>query len=385
MFDCIVLGTGGIGSAALHCATKKGWKVLGIDQFGPAHNLGSSHGQTRMIRTAYFEHPNYVPLVQRALKNWDEIQCMTPLPLLRRSGLLQIGYEDGAVVQGVLKSAADHSLELERLTAKQVRERYPLIKPNDEHVAIFEQEAGFLRVEKCIATLLKRAMVAGAQYASSTKVIRWEAEIDGTYTVITDKENYRTKRLIVTAGAWSQSLLESLGLPLRIVRKQQQWIQSDRVDGHVETGFPCFIVETSSRDWFYGIPAIDKLGMKIAEHTGGQPIDSPDGLDRELSEHEVERVKHFVDQHLDFGHYRVIYHDACMYTFSPDEHFIVDRHPEHEGVVFAAGMSGHGFKFAPVLGDQLVELLVSEGDSKMEFLKLSRFGDALSRGMNTNE
>lgn len=377
MFDCIVLGSGGIGSSALLVAAQKGWKVLGIDQFGPAHNMGSSHGQTRMIRTAYFEHPNYVPLVKQAFAHWDELQSELSLPLLRRTGLLQVGYEEGEVIQGVIKSAADHALPVERLTSKQVLEKYPLLKPNDDHVAIYEENAGFLRVEKCIATMLKLAKDAGAEYAPNTQVTHWQEESDGTYTVVTDKDKYRTRKLIVAAGAWSQDLLSSLSLPLRIVRKQQLWIQSDRVDGHVETGFPCFFFETEGRDWFYGVPAIDKLGMKLGEHTNGTVVDSPSELNRDLRDEDVEGFKAFIDQHLDFGRYRPIYHSVCMYTYSPDEHFIVDRHPEHEGVVFAAGMSGHGFKFAPVLARQLVDLLDGEGGQpEMEFLKLRRFDDA---------
>lgn len=376
MFDCIVLGTGGIGSAALFGAAEKGWKVLGIDQFGPAHNHGSSHGQTRMIRTAYFEHPNYVPIVQRAFQRWDQLQKLAGIPMIRKTGLLQIGYEDGVVIQGVLKSANDFGLPTEKLGPDQIKERFPLLKPNSEHLGIFEEEAGVLFVEKCVASMIKLAKAAGAEYLANSKVDGWSAADDGTYSVQVGKETYRTQRLIVTTGAWSGPMLDSLGVKLRLIRKQQQWFQSDRVDGHVETGFPCVFVETEERDWFYGMPAIDKLGMKIAEHTGGQELETADQLDTELNQDDVDRVQRFVDRHLDFGRSRVIYHSPCIYTMSPDEHFIVDRHPEHSGVVFAAGMSGHGFKFAPMIGEQLVALLEGDGDPNMEFLKLGRFGDA---------
>ena len=376
MFDCIVLGTGGIGSATLVSAARKGWKVLGIDQFGPAHNHGSSHGQTRMIRTAYFEHPNYVPIVQQAFQKWDELQKSAGIPLIRRTGLLQVGYEDGVVIQGVLKSAGDFGLTIEKLAPEKITERFPLLKPNADHLGVFEEDAGVLFVEKCVAALIRLAKASGAEYLANTKVLGWSAEDDGTYVVRTEQETFRTQRLVVTAGAWSASALDGLGLPLRLIRKQQQWFQSDRVDGHVETGFPCIFVETEERDWFYGMPAIDKLGMKIAEHTGGQDLDFADQLDTELNQGDVDRVQRFVDRHLDFGRSRVIYHSPCIYTMSPDEHFIVDRHPEHSGVAFAAGMSGHGFKFAPMIGEQLVALLEGEGDPNMEFLKLARLRNA---------
>lgn len=376
MFDCIVLGTGGIGSAALLSAAKKGWNVLGIDQFGPAHNRGSSHGQTRMIRTAYFEHPNYVPIVQRAFEKWDELQKSAGVQLIRRTGLLQVGYEDGVVIPGVLKSANDFGLPIERLSPQQIQERFPLIKPNDDHLGIFEEQAGVLFVEKCVAAMIKLAKAEGAKYLANSKVLGWAVDSDGAIRVQTAGEEFCTRRLIIAAGAWSAGLLGQLELPLRLMRKQQQWFQSDRVEGHVETGFPCFFVETEERDWFYGMPAIDKLGMKIAEHTGGQDLASADELETELNQKDVERVQGFVDRHLQFGRSRVIYHAACMYTMTPDEHFVLDQHPVYSQVAFAAGMSGHGFKFAPMIGEQLVSLLDGHGDRDMEFLKLDRFGNA---------
>lgn len=376
MHDCIVLGTGGLGCAALYSAAKKGWKVLGIDQFGPAHNLGSSHGQTRMIRRTYFEHPNYVPLAQKSFEYWDQLQVLTTESLIRRCGLLQVGNPDGAVIQGVLKSASDHDLAHSQLNVEEIRSKFPLFKPDAGQVGVFEEDAGFLRVEKCVATLIKLAKDHGAEYAASTKIERWESNDDGTFSVFAGDQVFHAKHLVITAGAWANDLLSELGISLRVVRKQQQWFQSDRVDMHVETGFPCFLIETESKDWFYGVPAIDKLGMKIAEHTGGQAIAHPDQLEREINQHDLDRVQGFVDRYIDFGRSRVIYHSACMYTFSEDEHFILDHHPAHPNVVFAAGMSGHGFKFAPLLGEQLIGMLEGKSDPNCEFLKLNRFQNA---------
>jgi sarcosine oxidase len=326
-----------------------------------------------MIRTAYFEHPNYVPLVKRAFGMWDEMQDETPVPLIRRTGLLQIGYEDGPVVQGVRKSAKDHGLQVEQLDAEQIHQRFPLIQPNTDHIGLLEADAGFLHVEKCVASMIRAAKKAGAAYRANAKVDRWQANEDGSFSVHIGDEVLLTKRLIMAAGAWTRTIAGQLELPLKIVRKQQQWFQSDRVEGHVETGFPCFFMETEERDWFYGLPAIDKLGMKIAEHTHGQEVDSVDDLDRETNSEDLQRVSAFVDKHFDFGRSRVIYDSVCMYTMTPDEHFIIDRHPEHGQMTLAAGLSGHGFKFAPVLGKQLVDLLDDQDEPDMEFLKLSRF------------
>lgn len=356
----------------MYFAAQKGWKTLGIDQFGPAHNRGSSHGQSRMIRTAYFEHENYVPLAQRAFQMWDEIQKRTTESLIRRTGLLQVGDPNGSVVKGVLKSVDTHQLPIEHLDPTQIQARFPLLKPDSTHLGLLEKEAGFLRVEKCIATMIKLAKDAGAEYLANTRIQKWHANDDGSFTVNAGDQTLTTKRLMVTAGPWAQELLGDLNLEIRIRCKHQFWFQSDRIDGHVENGFPCFLMETDKQDWFYGVPAIDRLGMKIAEHTGGTEVPSVAQQQRESDEQDLARVQGFVDKYFDFGRSRVIYHSPCMYSVSADEHFIIDQHPNHEQVAFAAGMSGHGFKFAPVIGQYLVNLLDGQSDSQMEFLKLDR-------------
>ena len=375
MYDFIVLGTGGIGSSALLSAIKKGFKTLGIEQFGAAHNRGSSHGQTRMIRTAYFEHPNYVPMAKAAWEHWDRLQETSREILVRRTGVLQIGDPNSEVVKGVLESAKQHELTVESLDTSQIPERCPLVTPEDGQVGVFEQNAGFLRVEKCIATILKQAKDLGAELRSNTTVTEWSANDDGTFTVQAGEETYHCRKLIVTAGAWTKQILSDINLPLRVVRKHQHWFQNDRIDGHYKNGFPFVFVETDKKDWFYATPQIDKLGIKIGEHSGGETIEDPTNLDRDIDQASLMRATKFVDRYLDFEHHSVVYSSVCMYTLTPDEHFIVDTHPDHPGLSFAAGMSGHGFKFAPVIGESLVNMLEGQRDQRLEFLRLARFAD----------
>ena len=373
MYDCIVLGTGGIGSAALLAAARKGLKVIGIEQFGAAHNLGSSHGQTRMIRTAYFEHPHYVPMALSAWEHWDRLQKTTKEVLVRRTGVVQLGDPNGTVVSGVLKSAEQHGLEVQKLEPSQIKEKFPLIKPGKQQLGVFEKNAGFLRVEKCIATMLKQAKDLGATLKSNTTITSWAANDDGTFTVHAGDEVFNGRKLIVTAGAWAKQVLTDLKLPLRVVRKQQHWFQNDRIDGHYKNGFPFVFVETDQNDWFYATPQIDKLGIKIAEHSGGETVEDPSELNREIDDSSLIRASQFVDSYLDFGHHSGVYSSVCMYTMTPDEHFIVDVHPDYPGLSFAAGMSGHGFKFAPVIGEALVNMAEGQLDERLNFLRLDRF------------
>ena len=375
IYDCIVLGFGGVGSQALRHAAMQGWSTLGIDQHGPAHDRGSSHGQSRVIRQTYYEHPNYVPLILRAYEMWDELNKRHRTSpdikeLMTQCGLLQIGKADSEAIQGVLGSAEANDLKIEQFTAEQVMQRLPIFKLSDDYVGIFEPAAGFLRVEICVAAAIKQAVKAGARLESGQKVDRWETQDDGTILVTTDQQTFKTKRLIVTAGAWSERLLPGVDLKMKVLRKQQQWFQIDRVDQKLVNSFPCFAIHNESDDLFYGVPEIDSLGMKVCKHTGGKSLDSADNLNHDLDADVQGEVENFMGEYLNFGRARLVHHTGCMYSSTADENFVVDRHPENQNVVFAAGLSGHGFKFAPVLGKYLVDLLGGSEEAEFEFLKL---------------
>lgn len=377
VYDCIVVGFGGVGSAALRDAARRGWNVLGLDRSGPAHDQGSSHGQSRIIRRAYYEHPNYVPLADQAFEMWDELTkrhrtSLEVKELLTPSGLLQIGKPDSELIRGVLASAQQHDLNIETFTPKQISQRIPLFKVPEGHIGIFEPDAGILRVELCVAAMIGQARKLGAEIRSDVVVIRWERQDDGTIIVRTNKADYRCERLVIAGGAWTSGLLPDLDLGLTVLRKQQHWFQLDRVDQKIQNDFPCFLIEQENGDCFYGFPELDYLGMKVCEHSGGTPVDRAEDLDRSLDAGQLERTESFMRQHMEFGKSRLVHHSICMYTMSPDGHFVVDRYPGMENVVFAAGLSGHGFKFAPVLGKQLIDLLDGQGDSRMEFLRMTK-------------
>lgn len=367
-YDVIVLGTGGIGSAALAQLAMRGRRVLGLDRFPPAHDRGSSHGQTRMIREAYFEHPDYVPLVQRAYQLWAELEQQSGEALYRETGLLQIGPPQGLIVPGVLRTAAEHRLDVETLGPKEIERRFPGFRVNGMNdgtqaaVGLFERRAGYLRVEACVRAYLDLAVRRGAELRTGVAVQSWRGVVGGV-EVEAGASRFRADQLLVTAGAWASELLLGLGLRLEVRRKPQYWYRASGTEYHVDRGAPAFLFETSD-GLFYGFPQIDEFGVKMAEHSGGRHVADPLLLDRELDRDDQMRVEAFAARHMPAITREMTRHAPCMYTMTADENFIVDRHPEWPQVVFAAGLSGHGFKFAGVLGEALADLAL-EGKTKL--------------------
>ena len=376
-FDCIVIGFGGMGSAAMRYAAMTGRSVLGIDQHGPAHTHGSSHGQTRVIRKSYFEHPDYVPLLLESYELWDELNRRhrtkpETKELLTRCGILQIGPPNGEVITGVLASAAAHDLKVERFTSAQISHRLPILKVPDNHEGVFEPDGGFLRVELCVAAYLKQAMVHGAELMSNTAVTGVESGDDARLSIRTSNSEFTADQVIVAAGAWSSQLLPGLNLPLKVLAKQQHWYQIDRVDNKLINEFPCTFFERDDGSCFYVTPELDTLGMKVCEHTGGDEVSDLSQFSSELNEAQKLRTDAFLRDCFHHTKSRVVHHSMCKYTMTPDSHFIVDRHPDIPQLVFAAGFSGHGFKFAPVIGKRLVGMLDGEEDQRFDFLKRER-------------
>jgi sarcosine oxidase len=370
-YDAIVLGTGGVGSAALWELARRGLRVLGIDRFAPPHDHGSSHGQTRIIRQAYFEHADYVPLLLESYRLWRELERRAGRELLRECGLLEVGPADGIVVPGVLAAARQHGLDVEQLSASQIAARWPAFRVPDELVGVYEPRAGYLHVEECVRAHLVAAQEAGAELRVGVEVLDWSADCEGV-VVNTTAGRFTAARLVVTAGAWAGQLLESLGLYLHVRRQVVMWHATDDACAHVDAGFPCYLFELPA-GIFYGFPAIDDRGLKAAEHSGGRPIADPSHVDRGLHDGDRAPVEAFLRSHLPAVKTPCREHSTCLYTMSPDEHFIVDRHPEHGQVVFAAGLSGHGFKFAPVLGAALADLaLHGTTPLPIEFLSARR-------------
>lgn len=370
-YDAIVIGLGGVGSAALWHLARRGLRILGLDRFPPGHDRGSSHGHTRIIRQAYFEHPDYVPLLKRAYTLWEELEAVSGRTLKQEVGLLQIGPAEGAVLAGVAAAAKQHDLPVEHLSPQQIEWDFPGYRAEPQWSGILERRGGILRVEACVLAHLEAAKRAGAELRTDIAASRWSVE-GNSVRVDTDAGAFRAARLVVAAGAWSRKVLASLGLPLRVVRKPQYWFAAESGAYLADEGFPAFLFDTP-QGIFYGAPQLDAWGVKFAEHTGGPSVADPLQLFRELDEVDCRRTTAVAQRLLPNLTGELVHHAACMYTLTPDENFIVDRHPESPAVVFAAGLSGHGFKFTPVLGEALAEL-ASAGRTTlpMKFLSLNR-------------
>jgi monomeric sarcosine oxidase len=374
-FDAIVIGLGGVGSAAAYHVARRGRRILGIDQFSPPHDRGSTHGQTRIIRQAYFEHPDYVPLVLRAYELWREAERATGRSLFANVGLLEVGPPDGVVVPGVVASAERHALAIERLSAAEVERRFPGFRVPPQSVGVFEPTAGYLHVEKCVAAHLELAALFGAELRINVAVRSWRRE-GGEYVVVTDRGDVAADRLIVTAGPWAAQVLPALGAPLLVRRKPIYWFDvaaPNQSRYRADAGCPTFLYELPE-GVFYGFPQFDARGVKVARHSGGDVVTDPANVDRTLDTADCQSVAAFASAWLGGLAPQPREHATCMYAMSPDEHFIVDRLPNEPGVVLAAGLSGHGYKFAPVLGEALADLAL-EGSTRhpIAFLGLDRF------------
>jgi sarcosine oxidase len=371
-YDVIVLGTGGVGSAAAFHMAKRGAKVLGIDQFPGGHDRGSSHGETRVIRQAYFEHSDYVPLLLRAYELWRELESDVGIDLLHQVGLLQVGLPEGAVVGGVLQAARLHGLNVESLASDQVTKRFSGFRVPDGSVGVFEPAAGYLRVERCVLCHLSAAKDRGAAFRFGATARNWQTR-GGGITVQTDQGDFSAAKLVITAGPWAPQLLANVGVPLHVRRKHLYWFPTADASYHESSGCPTYLYELPN-GVFYGFPQIDELGVKVAQHSGGTIITDPKNDPRPLEPADLADVEAFLSQYLPGVGQPMQRRAVCFYTMSPDEHFLVDRHPLHDNVFFVAGLSGHGFKFTSVLGEALADLALN-GFTKLpiEFLSLGRF------------
>ncbi|MFM7138558.1 MAG: N-methyl-L-tryptophan oxidase [Planctomycetota bacterium] len=374
-FDVFFAGLGGIGAASACHLAGRGCRTLGLDRFPIPHDRGSSHGQTRLIRLAYFEHPDYVPLLLRASELWRDLEARTGRRFLVESGLLMAGPADSAVIAGAERAAAIHRLELERFTAAEATRRWPVFALPEDWVALHEPRAGFLHVEDCVTAHAAAAREAGATLETGVTVRSWRA--DGTGVVVeTDRGAIAADRLVLTPGPWASGLLHLPAVTLTVLRKSLFWVRPPRPAraAFAPVAAPCFAF-AAPHGFFYGFPELDERGVKIAEHSGGTVIADPRTVDRAVDPGERDRITEIIDRHLpslgtDFSD-----HVVCLYTMSADHHFVVGLHPAHDQVAVAAGFSGHGFKFASVIGEALADLAVS-GTTRLPlgFLSPRRFG-----------
>ena len=358
--DVIILGLGAMGSAAAQHLADRRVKVLGIEQFTASHDQGSSHGGTRMIRQAYWESPDYIPLVLRAYELWEKLEKDTDTKLLTITGGLILGSAEGQLVKGGIAAAQAHGIRYSELSPADIRARFPAIAPLDHDVGVFEERAGFLFPEECIRAQLKLAAQNGAELHFNEKVINWTAQPDRV-TVTTDQAVYEAERLVIAAGPWANESLRHL-FPLRVTRQVMTWIEpSSEVEAFLPDRFPVFLCESPDGGHLsYGFPAVDgpSGGVKAAIH-GSHTECTPDTIDRVIHEIDGAEVIRQVRPRFPALDGEILKAKTCMYTMTPDEHFILGQHPEYPSVSIACGFSGHGFKFASVVGEILADLALT--------------------------
>lgn len=371
-YDVVVVGVGGMGSAALHALARRGARVLGIEQFDIAHDRGSSHGDTRIIRKAYFEHPDYVPLLHRAYELWSELEEAAGVALFDRCGFLTVGRPDSASIAGLEACYALHAMPHERLDGRELGERFPQLRAEPGAVAFFDPLGGYLRVEDCVAAQVAQARAAGAAVRTGTSVTSWKA-VDGGVAVRTGGDEITAGALVLTAGAWLRDELARVGVAVEVWRKVLFWYETGEKEPFLPAALPTFYVE---KDYghFYGFPSVNERGLKAAEHLAVTPIDDPDTLERALLPGDEPPVGRFIAETFPGVLAGPVSHAVCMYTMTVDGHFVIDRHPLHPQVVVAGGFSGHGFKFAAVVGEVTAELVL-DGAARQPigFLGLARF------------
>jgi sarcosine oxidase len=371
-YDVIVLGVGGMGSATLFELARRGRRVLGLEQFALGHDQGSSHGHTRIIRKAYYEHPDYVPLVQRAYERWYDLEQLLGRHLLTECGCLSIGTPDSELIQGVRLSAAQHRLPIEDLSPPEVRERFPMFRFDARYAGVLERSAGFLYVDDCVRAHTDAARNAGATILDNEPVRMWQATSSGV-VVQTDRARYTAAKLVLTAGPWATRLLADWGARLRVMRQVVLWFGPRDAASFRRDVFPSYITDTS-HGYLYGLPMLDANGVKIAQHYGAAELTAPEQVERHASAADETNVRGFLREHLPDADGLCNRRSVCIYTLTPDRHFILDVHPEHANVAVAAGFSGHGFKFASVVGEIMADL-VDSGRTRhpIGMFRLTRF------------
>ena len=375
-YDVIVVGLGAMGSATVYALTRPGnakRRVLGIDRFSPPHALGSSHGRTRIIREAYFEHPAYVPIVRRAFDLWRDLERAVGRQLYTKTRGITLGPEGGTLVRGARASAAAFDIPHRVLSAAEVHRQFPGLQPRDDMVGVVEDRAGVLFPEQCITAMLTSAEKAGGQLRRDQQVTGWEASDHGVVVRTTGGE-YRANQLVISGGAWMPRLVPELAPVLNVVRQPIHWFDpADHAEDYSAANCPVTLWEYAPDRVFYTLPDFGD-GVKAAVHYEGQPVD-PDRIDRTTSREEDAQVADLLRRFMPHANGRLRESQVCLYTNTPDLHFIVDVHPVYPTrVAVVSACSGHGFKFAPAIGEIVADLLAgSPPRVDLSMFRMTRF------------
>jgi sarcosine oxidase len=351
--DAVVIGLGAMGSAAVASLARRGCKVVGIERFEPGHDHGSSHGATRIIRQGYFEHPSYVPLVRAAYPLWRELAMEAGEPLINITGILEIGAPDSELVTGTLTASRLHEIAHDVLDAGALRHRFPLFQVPDHYIAVFQPDGGFLRAEPAVHALLARARAAGAELHTGETVRAIEPRGAGVH-VVTTRGVIDAGCAVVSAGAWVKALLD-LPVAIRVTRQVLGWFAPRDPALFSKDRFPVFLLQNPD-GMFYGFPDDGTGAVKVAKHHHADETVDPDRCDRVVSAADEAMIRSCLVAHLPAANGPLVAATTCLYTMTPDGDFILDRMPGHDAVIVASPCSGHGFKFAPVVGEIIADL-----------------------------
>lgn len=375
VFDAIVLGAGAIGSAAAYYLSKAGQRVLLLEQFDIDHQLGSSYGYSRIIRYAY-DNPIYVTLMKSAYELWFDLQEVSGEQLYFKTGGIDFGFAETNTLQDTIKSLHDCDVPYELLTPEEAQKRFPQFQFKDGMQIVYQGDSGAVKASDSVLTHILMAKKHGAQVINNAPVENVKVEANQV-EVNANGETYTAAKLVITAGSWAKSILGELGLdlPLRPMLCQLNFFTPENLAQYEIGSLPIFIahVQSEFNDFVYGIPGKDGVGLKVALH-GGPWVDDLTTLDRSPSDEVVEIIRGFNRQYIPEADAPLNSYRTCLYTMTPDEHFIIDKHPEHEHVVFGAGFSGHGFKFSTLIGSILSDLALNgETPHDISLFKADRF------------
>jgi sarcosine oxidase len=358
-WDVIILGLGAMGSATAYQLAQRGKRVLGIEQFTSPHDQGSSHGGSRIIRQAYWEGAEYIPLVARSFDLWRKLEQDAATDLLHVTGGATIGARDGELVPRTIAAAQRYAIPIDIMDAREAGQRFPAFALGTDDAAIYEPGAGYLIPENCVRAHLELASRAGADVRFGEKVLNWTAG-DGSVEVVTSRRTYSGGHLVITAGPWAGEALAGV-LPLRVTRQVMAWIEPrGGLMPFLPGSFPIYVAEDPrGGPPIYGFPAIDGPGggVKAAIH-GSDIVCTPATVDRIVHPADLERTINAVKLRIPALDGRVLGAKTCLYTMTPDEHFVIGPHPRFNSCSIACGFSGHGFKFASVVGEVLADLSV---------------------------